>query len=191
MVSNIWDHFEKGGSKGAKCKLCKKIIKCEGGSTSGMISHLKLVHQMLIKTNKPDDDDGACTSALAIKKKKSISNYFQRETLEEILSKLVALDGFSFYSITNSVFIRQSISNLGFTMPKNSTLTMELVKSFYNHTKNKLVEKIQSKISVGKRFSLSVDEWTSVKNRRYCSIILYDDNENYNLGLARITGKCD
>jgi len=191
--SNVWEHFEKrkDSNKEAICKLCKKSIKCDGGSTSGMISHLKLVHKILIK-KAADNDAGPSTSASTFKKDKIlISSYLQRETLEEIVSRLIALDGFSYYGVTNSSFIRQSINKLGYKLPKNSTGTRELVIVYYEKIKIRLVEQLQSKISIGKRFSLSVDEWTSIKNRRYCNIILYDDKENYNLGLARITGKCD
>ena len=41
----------------------------------------------------------------------------------------------------------------------------------------------------GQRFSLSFDEWTSQRNRRYLNIIVHGQHSYFwNLGLARING---
>ena len=49
-------------------------------------------------------------------------------------------------------------------------------------------EKMSGEVS-GERFSLSFDEWTSQRNRRYLNIIVHGQNSNFwSLGLARING---
>lgn len=39
-----------------------------------------------------------------------------------------------------------------------------------------------------KRFSLTFDEWTSMKNRRYININVHANDTFWNLGLARVHG---
>ena len=49
----VWEHFDRGiinSSKGvtdeAKCKNCAAEIKCTGGSTTGLLRHLKSKHSI-------------------------------------------------------------------------------------------------------------------------------------------------
>jgi len=145
-LSTVWEHFtkRKDNDKEAICKKCNKSLKCNGGSTSGMISQLKLVHNISIKrTNAANDDADPSASSSAFKRTKgSITSYSERESLEEIVSRLITLDGFSYYGVRNSSFIRQSINQLGYKLPKNSTGTMKLVKCYYNQIKKQVVEEL-------------------------------------------------
>lgn len=56
-------------------------------------------------------------------------------------------------------------------------------------TKIKVVKRLNPKISIEKRFSISVMKQKSFINRGYYSIVSFDENENYILRLARTTGK--
>ena len=40
----------------------------------------------------------------------------------------------------------------------------------------------------GKRFSLTFDEWTSIKNRRYMNINVHVQQQFWNLGITRLEG---
>jgi len=42
--SECWRFFDKPVAAKAKCKLCDKILACVGGSTSGLMTHLRAVH---------------------------------------------------------------------------------------------------------------------------------------------------
>ena len=48
FVSEYYDRGISKSSKGvtdeAKCKMCAALIKCTGGSTSGLLRHLKSKH---------------------------------------------------------------------------------------------------------------------------------------------------
>lgn len=45
----VWNHFTKTNDKSsAVCSICKKSIKTEGGSTSGLHTHLKAKHNIVI-----------------------------------------------------------------------------------------------------------------------------------------------
>ena len=50
-MSVVWENFLKLGSNEAECKVCKKILKCQGGSTKGLHWHLQNVHN--IDTKRP------------------------------------------------------------------------------------------------------------------------------------------
>lgn len=42
--SSVWYYFlmQSKGAPQAKCKICKKVLKTNGGSTKGLITHLKV-----------------------------------------------------------------------------------------------------------------------------------------------------
>ena len=45
--SKIWQHFKRSiCGKLAECKSCRKVLKCEGGSTKGLHVHLRSAHQI-------------------------------------------------------------------------------------------------------------------------------------------------
>ena len=43
----LWDLFEKVEKGKAKCNSCKAVLDCKGGTTSGLIKHLKAKHKEL------------------------------------------------------------------------------------------------------------------------------------------------
>ena len=45
--------------------------------------------------------------------------FIRKDTREELVAKLAAVDEFSINAITESEFIRQSFSEKGFVLPKN------------------------------------------------------------------------
>ena len=65
--NKLWNHFlrTKAGDS-AICNVCKKNIKCSGGSTSGLHNHLIRKHNInLLKRVKHDDDAGANCSYIS------------------------------------------------------------------------------------------------------------------------------
>lgn len=68
---------------------------------------------------------------------------------------------------------------------------MQLVLEYYEQQESSMVNKLRLIKNCARRLSLTVDEWTSSKNRRYLNTNLYsDDGTALNLGLAYIPGKC-
>ena len=89
--SHVWRYFEKQGNR-AKCLIClNKYIKCKGGCTSSLIYHLKISHEDITSRNILGNLDSK-------KDSKGFENNL-KEQLPEIISKLVAVDNFSFRSI--------------------------------------------------------------------------------------------
>ena len=58
-----------------------------------------------------------------------------------------------------------------------------------NYSKNirdELIKELLNRIANGNRFSLTFDEWASLRNRRSININAHSDKEFWNLGLIRI-----
>ncbi|GFX71065.1 BED-type domain-containing protein [Trichonephila clavipes] len=113
----------------------------------------------------------------------------KKETLEDIVCKLVCVDGFTVNAITKSSFIRKSLHDKGYSFPPNPSDVMKLVYEQYNVIKARVTNEISSKLNAGLRCSLTLDEFTSLKNRRYLNInVHFNEGEIFNLGMLRISG---
>ena len=56
--AKIWNHYKRSRcGKLAECKICSKILRCDGGSTKGLHVHLKSIHKIdLIKRKFGESD---------------------------------------------------------------------------------------------------------------------------------------
>lgn len=204
-MSEAWKYFEKVvNTETAKCKQCNATISCKGSSTSGMVKHLRIRHSISFQNAK------ANSSVLPSKKRKSseassspstsasstgatntgIAKYLKRQSLDEILARLVALDGFSPNAIAKSEFIRESVANRGYLLPKQSHTVMDHVHNFFDLARNEIIEHVQKVKAEHQKFSLTLDEWTSLRNRRYLNVNIHTNMVQFNLGLIRINGSC-
>ena len=65
---------------------------------------------------------------------------------------------------------------------------MQLVKQ-YEVTKDAMME-MQQSLRSGKRFSLSLDEYSSIKHKRYLNINVHQDiHKFFNFGMVAISGR--
>ena len=78
---------------------------CKGFSTSGLLCHLKNAH-------KEKDLDMKCplkdTGSEIGNVQRKMMMFVKQKTVEEIVSKLTTVDGFSINALTKSEFIRKS-----------------------------------------------------------------------------------
>ena len=122
-------------------------------------------------------------------------NYYlkftQSKSMAEIVARLVASDGLSIHGICKSDFIRQSMQARQYNLPKDKTNVMKLVHSYYQIAKSAVIKKIQLHTSNKGKFSLTLDEWTSLKNRCYLNVNAHFNQQHVNLGLVRIAGSCN
>ncbi|GFW66481.1 BED-type domain-containing protein [Trichonephila clavipes] len=174
-----------------------------GWFTSGLLRHLQIQHNIskatqsvssgsqnteITKRKIDSDNDIRITSE---QKKPLLSHIFlkKKETLDEIVSKLVCVDGFTVNAITKSNFIRKSLHDKGYSFPPNPSDVMKLVYKQYNVIKARVTNEISSKLNVGLRCSLTFDKFTSLKNRRYLNKnVHFNEGEIFNLGMLRISG---
>ena len=60
-----------------------------------------------------------------------------------------------------------------------------------NEKKLEFKDKFTKMAKSGTRFSITIDEWTSCKSRRYLNVTLHSQENSYKLGLVAIQGSCD
>lgn len=189
-MAEIWKYFEKlpEDREKARCRKCLQILSCKGSSTSGLLRHMKNKHDLDLKPS-PETSVAKVSSVAVPVKQESMLKFVKRQSLAEIVARLVAKDGFSINGVTKSEFIRESISKRGYSLPTSKTSVMKLVSEFYEYAKQQTQQDILSRIERGELPSITFDEWTSLSNKRYLNVNAhFGDGSFYNLGLCKING---
>ena len=118
--SHVWRYFQLlSNGESAKCNLCSDILMCRRLSTSGLLRHLTAKHS--ITTGKKSQNINIIPCAKRLKSGNQttiISSLGEKESIEELVAKLVACDGFSINGIANSSFIRSSFTLRGYMLRK-------------------------------------------------------------------------
>ena len=116
--NSSWFHFVRGkAGQCAKCKLCKKIIKTHGGSTSGLHTHLKTIHKVNLLKRDVDSPTVLDSSEFLQESKPSvtINNFFKHDKMDDslpaILARITVCDGLSFNIIYTSYDIRKRLNS--------------------------------------------------------------------------------
>lgn len=208
-TSKVWKYFKKNkDASNAQCLKCPKTIACKGSNTSGLVRHLAHVHKIDVRSTEVQmDTEEASTSSSSsgVTAPKKLRSDFEtmhvqqtlkfdvqpRKSLGEILAKLSAQDGFTIRGITKSEFIRESLAAKGYKLPKTQTEVMNLILKFYDEKEKEMIKELSQLCTSGNRLSVTIDEWTSIRNRRYFSVCVHTaEAKVYNLGLVYIPGKC-
>ena len=182
--SDVWKLFEKYAGE-AKCLVCKKNLCCKGSTTTGLRNHL-LIHNIQlgldhISDNEPPSKKHSTQSLLP--------SFSKKQSLDEVIARLAAEDGFSYLKISRSKFIRSSLKEKGFTPIQDHSTVSRMVFRYANHVKGVITSQLKFLLANGKRMSVSLDEYTSVQNKRYMNVNIHSINEFWNLGMKRIYGK--
>ncbi|KAG5672146.1 hypothetical protein PVAND_002299 [Polypedilum vanderplanki] len=189
MKSFVWKYFTKINKTSAECKLesCNhKRISINGGSTKGLIWHLKLIHEII-------NDEAENSTEPCAKKQKIIEDFIKFPSINETISRLICVDNLNFHQIANSEYLRKSLlKDFGENIPKNSSGIQKRFILFYDIVKQNVITKISQIKQNGVKFSGTIDEWTSGANRRYVNINIHFVNQSQtnhiNLGLFRMEG---
>ena len=188
-VTEVWKYFSKVNDENAKCNKCEKIIGCKGSSTSGLGRHLLSLHSINVNKRKCKEEE--ILSKKIIQQQPSILSFTKKQSLSEIVARLAALDGLSINAICSSQFIRQSLSSRQFNLPKDRKNVMNLVHNYFELARGIVMDEVKKLQKNGTRFCLTLDEWTSLKNRRYLNVNLhFFGGDIIHLGLIKINGSC-
>lgn len=99
----------------------------------------------------------------------------KRESLDELLARCAAYDGFSICGIAKSVAIKEFISRRNYGMPRSETTIRDQILSLLNYLKT-MFEKLKKK---GRRFSITSDGWTNFRGKRFIRLTVHSCKENY------------
>jgi len=97
----------------------------------------------------------------------------QKGQLQRIVSELAAVDGFSIHAIRKSKFIRESLSAKGFRLPLAEPSIMELVHCQHKNIQKEVKSKIETELQCNARFSVTLNEYTSVRCRRDMNVDIH------------------
>ena len=151
--SSIWRYFwESKASSEAQCQLCQRILKATGGSTKGLMDHLKLKHYDIynqIQIQKASEP---------VTKRQRMDEIFKTKIkmdIQERISRFCAQDLISFSTLCNSKQIHEFFSKLGFNGPKAHKTVRKYVLEESQKVKNEVIEKLKKLKEDGKRFGHS------------------------------------
>ena len=101
-------------------------------------------------------------------KKSTIPTYFSIEkSLSAVLTLMTGNDGLSFHVFCTSTDLRLALLVKGFKeIPKSANTIKKMVVDYSISMRGEITKQI-SNIKLNKKFSLTFDEWTSVRNRRH------------------------
>ena len=174
----------------AECKSCRKVLKCEGGSTKGLHVHLRSAHQIdLLKRPNNEEIDLEESIKPISKVVRKLDYYMNDASLQAVLARMTACDGLSFNIFTTSSDLRKSIAALGHKLPKSVVGIRDQVLKYGTQLRDEVTRSLRNVKSKGEYFSLTLDEWTSMQNKRYLNINVHGNGAFWNLGLVRIKGK--
>ena len=135
--SAVWQHFLHSKElELAKCKICKADIKCKGGSTSSMRSHLKAKHNLEIPS-KPE----------VVKKKEtpSINEFFHvaKDPLAVVVTELIACDGIPIRVLETSHRLRAALKAQGYSLPSDDKGIKAIMMKHFQEIKSRLKEQFE------------------------------------------------
>ncbi len=102
---------------------------------------------------------------------------------EEHISHLAAVDGIPFCAIAKSTEMRARLRARGMKIPAKEQDVHSMVMSYATELQEKVKSNLTHDIFYGTRFSLILDEWTSLRNRQYMSLTLRKPGQHIGLGM--------
>ncbi|KAI8115015.1 hypothetical protein CVS40_12692 [Lucilia cuprina] len=197
MSSKVWKYYKKKNEK-AHCTICPQILACKGSSTSSLKSHLIRKHQIDLNDKKTSEQNMSVEEDKPSSSQAGVKKYFNKVnsnlSLDEILSRAVAEDGFSINSVCKSKLLKSYLKSLKMEMPSQMTAWKQIY-SFYEQKKIEYINIFEKILIEGGKFSIIVDEWVDVSAYKYINVSVrgYNPNSNslevFNLGLQQITTK--
>ena len=185
--SEVWGYFLYNNAQKAKCNLCSSLLKAGGLSTKSMISHLQSKHKITVKrSHEVSEDHSSNQPKLKVGR---MDNYLvKRESVGEIIARLVAVDGMTFNQIATSSLIRRAFKSDGYSLPKSPQIIQDYFINEFEKTVAIVTEKINNIKKNSGRFLISFDKSTSVRNRRNMNLNLHDVKGFHSLSMTHIKG---
>ena len=100
----------------------------------------------------------------------------------QLITRMTACDGLSFIVFTTSLDLRRSLGALGHSLPKSVSGVRDQVVKYRQQLREDVKRSIHISKSEGEYFSLTLDEWSSVQNKRYLNINIHGNGFFWNLG---------
>ncbi len=120
----------------------------------------------------------------------ALDNFVVVKEKDDLLIKLIAIDGLSINVVVKSETIRAGLSSLGYKLPNSGNTVRKILLTKSVTIKGKIIEEIKKFLNENKRFSITIDEYTAVNNQKYLNINLHINSDKiWTLGLICIVEK--
>ena len=93
--------------------------------------------------------------------------------MEERVCRMVAKDGMPFYKFVSSTDLRELFKAEGHELPTSATSIQTMVMSYGSSIQKKTIIELDELKKLEKRFSITLDEWSSLRNHRYLNVNLH------------------
>jgi len=121
--------------------------------------------------------------------KSSMARFLSHQrTQGEWYTRMAVENGFSFNQMATSEFLSLGFRNLGMKALKSRSWISASVNSFISGLQQEVKARLKEDFQSGKRCSVVIDEWTSIRNHRFLNVCIVTDLDCTNLGLARCRG---
>ena len=111
-----------------------------------------------------------------------------KQSVGHVLAKLAAEDRIPFNTIANSKEINAGLRARGLKVPSTANGIKNAVFSYASEIEDKLRHQIKERLAQDGRYSVSLDEYTSISNRRYMCLNIHDGEKAISLGMIRVKG---
>ena len=105
------------------------------------------------------------------------------------MAKLVAVDGLAFNQIASSKLLRRAFATHGYSLPSSRDYVKKVFMKQFAEIQSQIVTKIRDIKEINNRFSISFDESTSTRNRRFINLNLHFPVGLQSLGLIRVKAR--
>lgn len=165
--SFVWNFFQKRSTNSAECDICHKCLKMSNSSTTGLKTHLRSVHGI------------------------DSTNYIQKGNIlldmstQEVVARVVSEGFLTFNQLTGDT-LRAIFSLAGFPLPSHPSTSRRYLLEQYSVSCEIL--KSVYKNSGENRYSLTLDESTTFRGRRYLNLNVHSSKSFNSLGMIRVDG---
>lgn len=209
----VWAYFQRLDKSYARCNQCAVLLKTCGGCTSGLHSHLQMKHQIAALKRKsqiydPNRESTSQSHPSAATTKTDADLFVSDDPLNDeaerdgeeptmdlllqfTIARLVAKDALPFRVLLTSLDLRSLLKNeFNRPIPTCGNTIQQMVIEYGAHVQSQLKAIIAEVKNAGQRFSVSLEEWRSQRNRRYMNVKLHFYRENraqtMHLGVFRL-----
>lgn len=170
VVNGAWSYFVKLEGGNGQCNACGKVLKSTGGNTTGLRKHLESIHDVKLASKRKVVHVVDC-----------VEDQDAPETLDRVISRMASVDGIPFVRFTISKDIRSGLEARGFDkIPRSPNSIRKRVLDYTFYIQEEIRKDI-AELRVKFKLSLSLDEWSSISNRRYLNINVHANGRVINL----------
>ena len=189
--SKVWQHFQINvlNTKECKCIHCYHEYSNLGPTTS-LQYHLKNIHNIDVKQETKSNESPAASTSSNSSSNPPIVSYLLKmdtNTPKLVLARMAAVDRIPLKQLATSKDFKEGWAARGIKIPPHYPEQAKMLHDFSTELKEQLKIELAERRLNGERFSISCDEWTSLRNQRYMGLELYlKDHKRCSLGLRYV-----